>query len=55
MYESGAREPDYETLESIADIFNVDIDYLLGRTTIKRKVLFDEFGDEYININLLLR
>lgn len=32
MYEKGAREPDYETLESIADIFNVDIDYLLGRT-----------------------
>lgn len=33
MYEKGAREPDYETLEIIADFFNVDIDYLLGRTT----------------------
>ena len=32
MYETGAREPDYETLEAIADFFNVDIDYLLGRT-----------------------
>ena len=32
MYETGAREPDYETLEMIADFFNVDIDYLLGRT-----------------------
>ncbi len=32
MYESGAREPDFETLELIADFFNVDIDYLLGRT-----------------------
>lgn len=32
MYENGSREPDYETLESIADFFNVDIDYLLGRT-----------------------
>lgn len=32
MYESGSREPDYETLELIADFFNVDIDYLLGRT-----------------------
>ena len=32
MYETGAREPDYDTLEAIADIFNVDIDYLLGRT-----------------------
>lgn len=33
MYEKGSREPDYETLETIADYFNVDIDYLLGRTT----------------------
>lgn len=32
MYESGDREPDFETLELIADFFNVDIDYLLGRT-----------------------
>ena len=32
MYETGAREPDFETLEVIADFFNVDIDYLLGRT-----------------------
>lgn len=32
MYETGAREPDFETLELIADFFNVDIDYLLGRT-----------------------
>ena len=32
MYENGSREPDYETLEAIADYFNVYIDYLLGRT-----------------------
>lgn len=32
MYETGAREPDFETLEKIADFFNVDTDYLLGRT-----------------------
>ena len=32
MYETGLREPDFETLEKIADFFNVDIDYLLGRT-----------------------
>lgn len=32
MYEKGSREPDYETLELIADYFNVDTDYLLGRT-----------------------
>lgn len=32
MYESGARQPDFETMELIADFFNVDIDYLLGRS-----------------------
>ena len=33
MYETGAREPDFETLEIIADFFNVSTDYLLGRQT----------------------
>lgn len=32
MYESGAREPNFEILEAIADHYNVDMDYLLGRT-----------------------
>ena len=32
MYELGQREPDFETLELIADYFNVDMDYLMGRT-----------------------
>lgn len=31
-YESGAREADYATLITIADYFNVSLDYLLGRT-----------------------
>lgn len=35
LYEAGKREPDYETLEKIADFFNVSTDYLLGRTNIK--------------------
>lgn len=30
MYENGRREPDLETLESIADYFNVDINRLTG-------------------------
>jgi len=33
MYETGKREPDHETLEMIADFFNVDLDYLLGRSS----------------------
>ena len=27
MYERGERQPNFETLEAIADFFNVDIDY----------------------------
>lgn len=37
MYETGSREPDFETLEAIADIFNVDMDYLMGRSTQERR------------------
>ncbi|WP_099157305.1 helix-turn-helix domain-containing protein [Virgibacillus ndiopensis] len=31
-YEQGSREPDYSTLEKIADFFDVSVDYLLGRS-----------------------
>lgn len=31
MYESGKREPDFETLEALADTFNVNMDTLLGK------------------------
>ena len=48
MYETGAREPDFETLEKIADFFNVDIDYLLGRTD-KTTILPETVGNYYIN------
>lgn len=35
MYERGEREPSFETMESIADLFNIDMDYLYGRTDIR--------------------
>lgn len=31
MYESGVRKPNFETLETIADIFNVDINTLMDK------------------------
>lgn len=31
MYERGERNPDFETLDLIADFFNVDVSYLLGK------------------------
>lgn len=33
MYENGNRKPDYEALEAFADIFNVDMNTLLGNVT----------------------
>ncbi len=38
MYERGEREPGFETFEAIADYFNVDTDYLLGRQDVERKI-----------------
>ena len=37
MYESGKREPDYETLEELADFFNVNMSTLLGKTDAELK------------------
>lgn len=54
MYETGAREPDFETLEKIADFFNVDTDYLLGRTD-KITILPETAGQNYLDINALTR
>lgn len=31
MYESGQREPDFETLEAIADVFNVNMSVLIDK------------------------
>src|SRR5699024_9636165 len=31
-YEKGSRTPDYDILQSLADYYDVSIDYLLGRT-----------------------
>jgi len=31
MYETGRREPDFETLQKFADFFHVSTDYILGR------------------------
>ena len=45
MWETGQRLPSPELYEQIADYFNVDIDYLYGRTCIRQKVRFDEDGN----------
>ena len=52
MWENGSRTPTRAKYEAIADLFNVDLDYLYGKTDIKRRVVFDEFGEMYKRDNL---
>lgn len=47
MWEMGERFPSKELYEAIADYFNVDMDYLYGRSDIRKKVHFDEDGTAY--------
>lgn len=39
MWENGKRQPDIETLEEIADLFNVDMNYLTGVSRKTTKIL----------------
>ena len=41
MYEQGKRQPDFEMQEAIADFFNVNIDYLFGRSDSSMSVLIE--------------
>ena len=41
IYENGQREPNFEILESLADFFNVDLNYLLGKTNKTTKIILD--------------
>lgn len=43
MYERGEREPGFEMMETLADIFNVDMNYLMGQSE-KKGRLFDDRG-----------
>lgn len=48
-YEKNRREPDYETLNKIADFFHISLDYLVGRTDEPNTILdpdVREFVDE---------
>lgn len=42
MYERGEREPSFETTEAIADFFNVNLDFLLGREEQKNNASLPE-------------
>lgn len=60
MYERGERKPGIAQLEAVADFFNVDMDYLSGKSDIPRKSIFineqipsscfDNYEDEEKNL-----
>jgi transcriptional regulator with XRE-family HTH domain len=50
MWETGKRTPTRAKYEAISDFFNVDIDYLYGKTDIKRRTMYDDRGNEYTYI-----
>lgn len=46
MYERGEREPGLDLLEEIADFFNVDMDYLIGKSNISQSHLIQATGNQ---------
>ncbi|MDZ5782072.1 helix-turn-helix domain-containing protein [Marinococcus luteus] len=46
-YESGRREPDSETLASLADFYEVTTDYLLGRSDTPSLSKDEEFNEKH--------
>lgn len=53
MYERGEREPGLEMLELIADIFNVDMDYLLGKSDCPNKAASMIFSNSDLPSNIV--
>ena len=52
MYERNERRPNFEKLEEIADFFNIDMNYLLGKSIVKNSYVH-EFGE--ITLDKLIR
>lgn len=48
LYETGKREPDYETLKKIAEYFDVSIDYLLGRVDVRKEAASTPADKEFV-------
>jgi transcriptional regulator with XRE-family HTH domain len=48
-YETGERTPDLEMLIQLSEFFDVSIDYLVGRSSIKRANLHEEQNADDVN------
>lgn len=50
-YELNKREPDYNTLQKLADFYNVSVDFLLGRTDIRNYQISEAQSDYIIDVS----
>ena len=50
-WETGNRFPRRPYMEQLADIFNVDIDYLYGRTELRQRIHFDNDGHMMVHLS----
>lgn len=50
MWENGKRIPDAQVLERLADLFDCSVDFLLGRTDIRKPGHFDDLDPETVKI-----
>ena len=53
-YEVGARAPDYNTLKVFANFFDVSIDFLLGETEIRQRILSAAQAKKYSTLLIQL-
>lgn len=53
MYERGEREPGFETMEALADTFNVDMNYLMGLSDEKGRLFDGSLQSHAIPSNIL--
>ena len=56
-YETGQRNPDIYILMKIADIFDVSVDYLLGRTKLEKQACkyFQAIDDDVLTLITRIR
>ncbi len=54
-YEQGKREPSFEDLEKIADLFNVDMEYLVGRSDVTKMSSVEVLTDQELLVLQLYR
>ncbi len=55
QYEKGGRSPDPNTLKQLADVYDVSVDYLLGRTNDRNKLYHSLIASDIRDIDDFLK